>query len=81
MLVEFIGAPDCRHPLDDLSALSRSSADIALTNWPLTLLAGVGKDLVVLTVGGCESWVDIGVGEGEEDRGCPCEVVWWLGDV
>lgn len=80
MLVAFIDAPECRHPLDDLSALSRSSADVALTKWPLTLLAGVGNELVVLTVGGCESCVDIGVEEGGEDRGCPCDVV-WLGDV
>lgn len=46
---------------------------------PLTLLAGVGKELAVVTVGCCEAWVDMGADDGGEDRGAPCDVV-WLGE-
>ena len=63
-----------RRPEDCFSPELTSSIKAMPIKWPLTLLAGVGNELVVLTVGCCETWVDIGVDERGDDKGCPCDV-------
>lgn len=55
---------------------SVSSIDIEFTKCPLTLLAGVGNEFVVLTVGCCDAWVDIGADEGGEPRFVGWVVAW-----
>jgi hypothetical protein len=44
--------------------------------WPLTLLAGVGKEFVAPRVGCCEVCVDIGAEEGGDERFAGCDVAW-----
>lgn len=62
-----------------MSIPSASSVEMAVECCPLTLLAGVGKELVVATFGCCEGCVDMGADEGGEDNEADCGAV-WLGD-
>lgn len=51
-----------------LSVFSGSSKEVAPGKCPLTLLAGVGNEFAVPTVGCCEAWVDIGAEDGGDER-------------
>jgi hypothetical protein len=65
---------------NDFSVFSLSSTGVAPVKWPLTLLAGVGNEFIVPTVGCWDAWVDIGTEDGGEERFAGCDVA-WLGDV
>lgn len=56
---------------------SGSSADVEAIKWPLTLLAGVGNEFAVPTVGCCDTWVDIGADDGGEERFVGWDIAWW----
>ena len=67
----------CRCAL--FSIPSGSSVEMALECCPLTLLAGVGKEVFDVIVGCCEACVDMGADDGGDENEADCGAV-WLGD-